>query len=146
MKWPTGLRQKEKAELSLDFHLGSSCRPLSRAYEVLPRVADLTAWFTFIYRVTGLRAVEDFVVGGLRTLVGHTICGLAPLPSLHIYYSTSCWDCQGVSQKIFEIFLWGDVAPRRLACSTSERAFVRSRGKSTSLPHESPHEPVWVEP
>lgn len=93
MKWPTGLRQKEKAELSLDFRLGSSCRPLSRAYEVLPRVADLTAWFTLIYRVTGLRAVEDFVVGDLRTLVGHTLAypsasGLAPLPSLHIYYNT----------------------------------------------------------
>ena len=30
-------------------------------------------WSTFIFRTTGLRAVEDFVRGVLLTLVGHTL-------------------------------------------------------------------------
>lgn len=35
-------------------------------------VAHLSAWFTFIFRTTGLHAVVDFIGEDLRTLVGHT--------------------------------------------------------------------------
>lgn len=42
-----------------------------------PRVGRVADWLprgcTFIYRVTGLRAVEDFIVEGLRTHMGRTL-------------------------------------------------------------------------
>ena len=54
----------------------------------------LSAWFTFISRTTGLRAVEDFVRGVLLTLVGHTLTSsvswaLLPIPHLFKLLTTA---------------------------------------------------------
>lgn len=59
----------------------------------------LGAWFTFIFRTTGLRAVEDFIRGVLLTLVGHTLTSsvswaLLPIPHFCLDYSTPFGVCQ----------------------------------------------------
>ena len=61
--------------------------------------APPVCWLTFIYRTTGLRAVEDFVGGVLLTLVGLTLTfsvswALLPIPHFCLDYSTGCVLCQ----------------------------------------------------
>lgn len=88
---------------------GSSCRPLPFNPLVLLHLTPLQAcmgffasgrcWFTFIFRTTGLRAVEDFVRGVLRTLMGHTLTSsvswaLLPIPHFCLDYSTHFALCQ----------------------------------------------------
>ena len=88
---------------------GSSCRPLPFNPLVLLHLTPLQAcmgffasgrcWSTFLFRTTGLRAVEDFVVGVLRTLMGHTLTSsvswaLLPIPHFCLDYSTPFGDCQ----------------------------------------------------
>jgi hypothetical protein len=52
------------------FLFALSCRPTFQRLGV----ANLAAWLTLIYRTTGLRAVEDFVVVGLTDSLGVTTC------------------------------------------------------------------------
>lgn len=100
----------------LDF-FGSSCRPLPFNPLVLLHLTPLQAgldffasgrcWFTFIFRTTGLHAVEDFVRGVLRTLMGHTLTisvswALLPIPHFCLDYSTPFGVCQA-----FFYFFWG---------------------------------------
>ena len=84
--WPAEFRPKEKSRVSRStlFYpkMGLPCPAVHPSKGLTPLtahtsatqvgVADLTAWSTFIFRATGLRAVEDFIVEVLQTLVGHT--------------------------------------------------------------------------
>lgn len=62
------------------FLFALSCRPPSKGYSrraELRRLRErgcglVTAWLTLVYRTTGLRAVEDFVVVGLTDSLGVT--------------------------------------------------------------------------
>ena len=61
--------------------------------------APRRCWSTFISRTTGLRAVEDFVVGVLLTLVGLTLTSsvswaLLPIPHLCLDYTILLAACQ----------------------------------------------------
>ena len=92
-------------------------------------------WFTFIFRTTGLRAVEDFVRGVLRTLMGHTLTSsvswaLLPIPHFYLDYSTHFALCH-------DFFLQGEAPlPFRVApCFTSRfRCCVVLLGLVSPLP------------
>ena len=65
-------------------------------------------WFTFISRTTGLRAVEDFVIKDLPTLVGlasltsSDFRALPCFPHLHLDYTTGFAVCQAFFLFFFE--------------------------------------------
>ena len=67
-------------------------------------------WFTFISRTTGLRAVEDFVIKDLPTLVGLTSLtssdfrALPCFPHLHLDYTTGFAVCQAFFLTFFRGF------------------------------------------
>lgn len=111
----------ERSFLTYADDFGSSCRPLPFNPLVLLHLTPLQAcmgfftsgrcWFTFIFRTTGLRAVEDFVRGVLRTLMGHTLTSsvswaLLPIPHFCLDYSTPF----GVCQAFFLFFAGGTTA------------------------------------
>lgn len=82
-----------------DFLSPLFCRVLPSPFQrlVCPqagRVADLTAWLTFIYRATGLRAV-GVLGGGLTASRGAArSLGLPPPRPLYLDYSTGFVLCQ----------------------------------------------------